>query len=107
MASGTIQQPFDFNTWNIYSIVTEAGETVTVNIPSSYRGIFYTLDSNSNFCGAWFLFSTSAGVVSIKEIVGASMLTFDTATANKLIVSKQSNVLLYFIFLESNGRASI
>ena len=61
--------------------------TVTYNVPVSYRGILYVLDSSVNRNGMYIVTSTGSGAVSMKDISVATEIEFDTSTAYKLSIT--------------------
>lgn len=58
----------------------------TINFPTNYRGILFTIDSATDRLGLYFMIRGSSGSVILTAVRAATALTFDNSTAGTLII---------------------
>lgn len=59
---------------------------VTINFPTNYRGILFTIDSSTDRLGLYFVIRGSSGPVVLTAVRAATALTFNNSTAGTLII---------------------
>ena len=68
-----------------------------------HRHILFSIDSNANNCGAWFIFSNNSNTIAYKEIVSASGMTLSRSGAALTFAHNAGSIMYMDITLSYGG----
>ena len=73
---------------------TQPNVAFTFTLSSGYRGWLIAIDSYSNRCGMYFVYSNSSGGITTIPILAASNITINMPTNNALTITSSGNTRL-------------
>ena len=91
----------------IQQIPLNANSTVEITVSNGYRGTLFSHSASNAAQGLHFVTCSTSGGVTTKEGIATSSFTFNTSTANKLIVTSNSSSYILLNLITVSGTATV